>query len=209
MHRINKKREDISSFNNWAKSKRLKRWEEFSAKSSPYNDAYLQVRSYIKETEQRGLSAYTEKPLGTDIHIDHFRKRNLYPAQTYDYANLLVDDINDNYGARYKDNQAGVSKNTFIGPGRIFCPVDEDMSELITYSTDGTMSPKRDLSEAVATRVSETIRVFNLNHSTLKGIRSTLISQINSYRSNLTAAEIRQCLEGQGFPSLVNWALRV
>jgi len=38
-----------------------------------------------------GVSAYTEEPLSGDAHIDHFRKRDLFPNLTFDWNNLFVD----------------------------------------------------------------------------------------------------------------------
>ena len=38
-----------------------------------------------------GVSAYTEEPLSGDAHIDHFRKRDMFPNLTFDWNNLFVD----------------------------------------------------------------------------------------------------------------------
>ncbi|MBD5174421.1 MAG: TIGR02646 family protein [Bacteroidales bacterium] len=206
MRQIAKKPEDIKQFNDWAKSRKFKGWTDFSVGQK---SAYEKTRDYIAANEQAHLSAYTEKPLGDRVHIDHFRKRNLYPALTFDYSNFLVDDLNDNYGACYKDNHAGeITKATFEGDERIFCPVRENMADFIEFTIDGKMKPKTGLSAKETKRVNETIRVFNLNHKTLKDRRASIIQEINSYRmGGLSSDEIRHSLPNTGFPTLVNWTL--
>lgn len=208
MRQINKSSGVITRFNQWARSKKFHNWSEFSSPQSQYHAAYEQVRDHISIVEQCCLSAYTEKPLGDSIHIDHYRKRSIYPLLTFDYGNFLVDDLNDNYGACFKDNHAGVSSSTFDGRDRIFCPVGENMADLIDFTLEGTMIPKKGLEETEYRRVNETIRVFNLNHRTLKDLRKNIISNISDYKSgDLPDDDIRTAMEGSGFPTLVNWAL--
>ena len=161
MRQIKRANADISRFNSWAKQKKLREWYEFSDPFAPYFDAYKATRDHIEVLEQDCLSAYTEKPLGSMIHIDHFRKKSMYPQFTFDYANFLVDDRNDNYGACYKDKNASVTKDTFDGNERIFNPASENMADFIEYMLNGTIIPKRDLTDDIIKRVKETIRVFN------------------------------------------------
>ncbi|MDE6793869.1 MAG: TIGR02646 family protein [Muribaculaceae bacterium] len=211
MHRINKAEEDIQRFNTWAKSKHLRRWvDDFSGPRAPYNQAYKLIRANIVNKEQKGLSAYTEKPLGQNIHIDHFRNRDIYPNLMFDYANMLVDDRNDNYGAYFKDNHSGVKKDIFDGKERIFCPVTENMADFITFMFNGEMIAKLGLSEIYTARVNETIRVFNLNHKTLKDIRRNIINLVIEYRKmGLDNDEVKCYVETMGYPSVVAWALSI
>ena len=209
MRQIFKNQDYINQFNAWAKAKRLKDWNDFSVGR---HTEYEIVREYIAKVEQENLSAYTEKPLDypTETHIDHFRKRNLYPKLTFNYSNFLVDDKNDNYGARYKDNHAKVKKETFDGTNRIFCAVTENMADFIEFTVNGTIIPKTNLSGSIVNRIKETIRVFNLNHKTLKVKRENIIIQIRNFkRGGLLENEIRTYVQPYGFPSVINWALSV
>lgn len=209
MHQIYKTIEEVIRFNNWAKLQKLQLWSDFSAPQSEYHQIYQNVRNHIAIVEQSCISSYTEKPLGNDTHIDHFRKRSLYPHLTFDYSNFLVDDRNDNYGACFKDNRAGVTKSTFDGKERIFCPITENMSDFIEFLIDGAMVPRIGLTEHYSNRVKETIRVFNLNHKALKNQRSDIIKIIKEYRKfGLTNEDIRNSMEKSGFPTLINWILR-
>lgn len=61
-------------------------------------------REHILGTEQYGLSGYTEAPLHMDdSHIDHFYKRSLFRDKVHSWENLVVDTIDETYGAKYKD----------------------------------------------------------------------------------------------------------
>lgn len=208
MRRIDKSTDDIARFNTWAKSRKLHEWSDFSSPHAEYYRAFTAVRDHIAIIEQHCLSSYTEKPLGSNIHIDHFRKRSLYQWLKFDYSNFLVDDRNDNYGACFKDNRAGVTKATFDGLDRIFCPVTENMAELVTFTFDGTMLPKNNLEQPVTCRIQKTIGVFNLNHNSLKNMRGDMVKIILEYKKyGLSNEEIRNCMEQSGFPTLVDWAL--
>lgn len=210
MHQIIKAAGDILKFNTWASKQKLRDWKDFSAPGAAYHGQYLSVRDHIAIIEQNFLSAYTEKPLGKTIHIDHFRKRDLYPRLTFDYANFLVDDLNDNYGACFKDNHAGVSKATFEGTNKIFCPVNENMVDYVEFMFDGTILPLKGLDVNIANRVEETIRVFNLNHKTLKESRRNIIKLIMIYRKEgVENEEIIEYMKDQGFNSAVDWALNI
>lgn len=135
---------------------------------------------------------------------------SIYPNLTFDYSNFLVDDRNDNYGACFKDKLIDVSKNTFEGKEKIFCPVTENLSDFICFMTDGKMIPRKGLSDSMRNRVSETIRVFNLNHISLKEIRKNIITHVITYRnSGLDDIEIKSFLKPMGFPTVVDWALKV
>lgn len=209
MRKIDKSTEDTIRFNKWVKgNKSLKDWSDFASPESKFYDIYLQVRHHISKKEQNGLSSYTEKPLGNSIHIDHFRKRSIFQNLKFDYSNFLVDDRNENYGACFKDNHAGVSKDTFDGCVGIFCPVTENMADFIDFMLNGEVIPKKNITESDRKRVKETIRVFNLNHKSLKDLRSEIMRNIKIYESNgLSKDCIRKCMGALGFPTLINWML--
>lgn len=205
MRLIDKAPEDIKRFNTWAKDKKLRHWEEdFSKPQSPNHESYIKVRGHILDVEQNGLSAYTEKPLSENLHIDHFRKKGMFPSLTFEYANFLVDERNDNYGACFKDNRADVSETTY---DVIFDPVKEDLSKYTEYNFAGEMIPRFELDEKMRFRVKETIRVFNLNHKRLTSTRSKIIIDIRSYKGQLSDDDIRTILSPIGFTSLIDWVL--
>lgn len=209
MRRINKDPQDISDFDAWVRNAGLSNdWCAYSSPKSPHHPHYVATRDHIATTEQQSLSAYTEKPLGNTTHIDHFRKRSLFPLLTFDYSNLLVDDLNDNYGACFKDNHAGVTQATFDGDNRILSPVTDNMPDFIDFTVKGKMIPKPDLTPRDRSRVEETIRVFNLNHATLQSCRQSIINAVADYRTaELTAQEIMELLSPSGFHSAIEWAL--
>lgn len=207
MRRIYKDANHRRQFNDWASRKGFREWEDFSGVEE-YKDAYWQLKMHIAVNEQDCLSAYTELPLSDSTHIDHFRKRSLYSQLTFEYYNMLVDDRNDNYGACHKDHhKTKVKKETFDGKSRIFNPVEEDMVDFITFNANGEMLVSTE-DNTIAERVTETIRVFNLNHPLLMARRSELIMNVQYCRQGaMDDNEIRACLKNSGFPTLLNWTL--
>lgn len=207
MRRLQKSEEEAKAFDKLVARKGFYLWEEFSG-----TEEYYRLREQLGITEQDCLSAYTEQPLNEQSwHIDHFRKRSLYPNLTFNYHNLFVDNRNDNYGACYKDSaKTGVTKVTFEGKNKIFNPAEEDLTEYITFNLKGEMMSRRGLSNTIRERVKETLRVFNLNHPLLVSKRSELITAVIHYKSGgLDNDSIRECLQSQGFVTVVNWAIDV
>lgn len=106
MHFIDKSslaNKDFEALAGFVRRKGLKIWEDYSGGDTESRSHYVKLRDHISINEQDCLSAYTEKPLEGNIHIDHFRKRSMYPTLTFCYENLLVDEHNVNYGADHKD----------------------------------------------------------------------------------------------------------
>lgn len=205
MKRILKSDADVQKFNDWASKKGFSRWEEFSG-----SDEFKRVREHIGVIEQGDVSAYTEQPLNKRLwHIDHFRKRDLYPRLTFDYSNLLVDNRNDNYGACHKDShKAKVSAADFDGKDCIFNPVEENFADYIRYNTAGELLPAVGLEDSLSRRVERTIEVFNINHPSLVERRADLIQNMTDYmKGGLSVSEISTCLKPQGFHTLIDWWL--
>lgn len=208
MRQINKDYGDTLKFNHWARSVKLNMWGNFSDPNSTFHPIYLRVREYIWNKEQSGLSAYTEKPVSEALHIDHFRKKSMFPTLMFDYSNFFVDEYNDNYGACYKDKSAGVTVETYNGPVRIFDPAIENMSLFIEYTLDGKMIPKQGVGYAIGARVRETIRVFNLNHKAIRDIRRDIIRDVITYKKQgFSDDDVKSWMSYVGFPSAVNYAL--
>lgn len=207
MRRIYKDSNHRRQFNDWAVAHGFREWSDFSGVEA-YKDAYDRLKMHMAINEQDCLSAYTELPLGDSTHIDHFRKRSMYPQLTFEYYNMLVDDRNDNYGACHKDHpKTKVRMETFDGKTRIFNPVEENMTEYISFSANGEMLVNTK-DETIAERVRETIRVFNLNHPSLMARRAEMIKNVYYCRQGaMDDDEIRSCLKNSGLPTLLNWSL--
>lgn len=81
--------EPLADFQRFVEKEQPDDWTEDFVKA--FHGLYEICRKTLLE-EQEGISGYTELPLETGIHIDHFRKRSLYPKQVFDWRNLVVDE---------------------------------------------------------------------------------------------------------------------
>lgn len=197
MKKINKQK-PCPSFEQFVSKKNPKRWEELHPKISS------ESRLYILCNEQDCLCGYSEIVLedsNTSSHIDHYYMRDLFPQKTYDWNNLIVSTIDEDFGGKYKDNTYKIKKSDYPN---IFNPVLEDMSQYIGYSGDGTMEPLNGISKKDYDKVRKTIEVFNLNFKPLKDRRKALIFQL-SVCKDIAQEKILNMYSNQGFTSVIKW----
>ncbi len=197
MRRVNKGA-PLPSFANFAKTKHGNDWAKLPA------NIRHDCRLHMMQVEQDNICAYTELILTESSHIDHFRKRDLFPKLTYDWNNLIVADSHEDFGAKYKDN--GTDRVTSMADNNeLINPVTEDPEHFFRYMINGQISAKLNLTDAEKERADFTISTFNLNHPYLIERRKVLIEMIRNYLKNgLDKQTIKSCLQGQGFPSVVN-----
>lgn len=162
-------------------------------------------REYIWEHEQHRLSGYTEKPIRLDSsHIDHFRKQSLFHTLVFDWPNLIVDGIDETYGAKFKD---GFIKNASDNE-KLIDPVKEDAARFFKYELSGKISVADNLNDVDKARAAFTIEAFNLNEGSLKECRKRIMNIIwDSYR-DLSDEMIVNVLEAEGFRSVVEQVLK-
>lgn len=209
MRKIDKPEEEAKLFSEFTSKRfRSNRWDEFTG-----SNEYRLLRNHLLFELQKGLSAYTERPIALSrctLHIDHFRKKGFpeFKKLTFDYYNLFVDERDSRFGAVYKDGSAHVNYDTFEGRFRIFDPARDNMADFIIFDRNGEMYPKDGLDPDIEERVKETIRVFNLNFRTLKDERRDTAAIIDSYvQGQMTEEEIRKCIAYRGMPTFVDWYL--
>jgi len=201
MKKINKQN-PLPDFASFVLKNNPTEWRQLPSKIS------ADSRFCILCNEQDGLCGYSEMILeedSTSSHIDHYYKRNLFPKKTFDWNNLIVSTIDEDFGGKYKDNTYKIKAEEYQ---QIFNPVVDDMSQFIEYSGNGKIMPLNNLSEDVVNKVKKTIEVFNLNCSSLKNKRRDLISQLNSCK-NIPQDEIKKAFSNRGFVSVLNWFLKV
>ena len=178
-------------------------WDVFV---NDYHDLYRQIRDQLL-LEQEGMSGYTEKPLSPEgsIHIDHFKEKSMFSGVEFDWFNFVVDEIDKRYGAIYKDNHVQISDYA-----KIIHPVIEQPSLYLTYMEDGTMIPRRDLTDQTMRDKAEfTIRIFNLNHSALKKNRFDMICTVRACAlGRLEKKEVEDALACCGFKSVIEYVYK-
>jgi uncharacterized protein (TIGR02646 family) len=202
----------LKEFTDFIQTRKPTNWEDIHQRE--HEKVFRLTRESILESEQKGLGGYTERPLSTStrekiseenrVHIDHYKKRVMFPRLTFDWNNLVVEDRNPNYGACYKDRVL----NNADDYKRLLNPVVDYPESMLTYRPDGQMRVKEKLPLADSDRAQFTIDTFNLNHVALRKKRENVIRDILNC-SGLTDDEIRQAMTGKGFPTVVEWALKL
>ena len=193
-----KKAPPIQAFTDCIHKSKPANWDEFSG---GYRAISQEVRLHILCDEQDSLCGYTELPIEDlhKCHIDHFRKRSLFQRLTFDWNNFVVATMDDDFGAKYKDNKSGITKALYLS---ILNPVVDDTTQFFEYSEFGEIIPKQGMTTIDREKAEKTREVFNLNHAGLVSRRLTLIKMIESY-TDLPAEDIQDCLKDYGFRSLV------
>lgn len=197
MRRINKG-EPLAEFSRFLLRYTPSRWEELNGELR-YN-----IRLYILLYEQDCLCGYSEIPLdeeNTSSHIDHFVKRDYDHSKIFDWDNLVVSAIDEDYGGKYKDNTYKIKQNEYA---QIFNPTKDDMGQYIEYLRDGRIAPRDGIQDAINDKILKTIEVFNLNCRSLKNRRKQLLIELDSC-SGLPKEELKHNFEKNGFISLINW----
>ena len=203
MRKINK-RTPIPGFNGNNFNNSCNNWSDFH---EDHKDIFEESRSVILTDEQNQLCGYTEIYINDlkDCHIDHYKKKSMFPELTFEWNNLIVATKDSNFGANYKDNKSGIQKNNY---GNIFNPVIDNVENYFDYTTWGEVTPKTAISEVENQKAIKTIEVFNLNHNSLKDRRKNLISMIGSY-GEIAKIDILAALDKSGFKSVINQTLKL
>jgi uncharacterized protein (TIGR02646 family) len=144
-------------------------------------DIGFDMRTYMLMEEQNFQCAYTEIRLEPEqSHIDHFKKKSLYPNLTFHWNNLLTSSNYDFYGARFKDKH--IKKAHYQN---IMNPVIENPQQYFTYSFTGEIliDPKDEKAKL-------TVEIFNLNDRSLVEQRKAIAGVIKSMVHQFTVEEL-------------------
>ncbi len=188
----------IASFITYCATNKGSNWDDFHQNAKAcYQDCRLQI---LLE-EQNCLCGYTEICI-TEIanaHLDHFRKKSIFPELTFEWSNLVAATLDSDFGANYKDSTYRIKKEEYPN---IFNPVVDNVHSYFYYNQRGEIEPRPVLTDDLKTKVNTTIAVFNLNHKSLKTRRETIINQIKDCK-DLTTEEILEAFNSSGFVSVV------
>ena len=199
MRRINKQL-PIPEFEKFVSRNHPTEWKQLPAQIR------ADSRFSILCNEQDCLCGYSEIVLeDTASHIDHYYKRDLFPKKIFDWNNLIVSTIDEDFGGKYKDNTYKIKAEEYQ---EMFNPVCEDMSQFIGFSGNGEIIPLDGLSDGIVNKVKKTIAVFNLNCKSLKDRRRNLILQLDECK-DIPQNMVKSMFANQGFVSVVNWFLKV
>lgn len=195
MRKINRSSPSVE-FSKWVANNRTAKWGDFVKNA---NDLYLDVRDLLKQ-DQDGVSGYTEKPLN-NVHIDHFKTRNLFSKSTFDWYNLIVDERDESrFGSGVKDTI--VKKKDY---NIIINPILDDPHYFFTYSSNGEIIPRPSLNYSEKARAERTIELFNLNDKVLVDCRMEIIRCFSYVNDVYTIDQMENDYNAMGFYSLYDF----
>lgn len=155
MQFISKKLSMPVQVEDWVKNEKPNGW----TLGKDYKDGYDILREQLRP-EQKNLCCYCCQALETQVTIEHVKSRNLYPALTYDYNNLLLSCKTPKQCDNAKGNQ-----ELDLNPLMIECDIE------IKINLAGELIANTD-------RAKEAITILNLNNETLCGKRRRMIDTI-------------------------------
>lgn len=159
--------------------------------------------------EQLSLDGYTERLLkinDRNTHIDHFRKRSLFPKLTFDWENLILAEHSTEFGADAKDNFSKFRVRNKEDYQNIVDPVHDEPHDFFSYLSDGEIVPKPGLDIDRLKKAKYTIDCFCLNNIALKQGRCDMIEAIKSLKNgNCSPQEIQDFLKGYNYPSVLEY----
>lgn len=132
-------------------------------------------------------------------HIEHFRRKRDFPAQTFDWDNLFGScDQSDSCG-HYKD-----TKGYPYDPINLVNPCLDDPDDFFRFRSDGAINVRSELSQANKMKAEETLRVFNLNpeYGRLRNMRKGAVAgyikdATEAVDAGMTALEIQEYFRGE------------
>jgi len=162
---------------------------------------------------QRYECAYTGLWIGEGtsqtVHLDHFRKKSIYPEETFCWHNLFAAVKDVDYGSDYKDKQIhGTKLDAEKLYKKFWSPLQANLEDSFWYRQDGTIEPMAHLSESEKEEAEQTIRIYNLNAHDLKNKRRGIILQVGGIMQQLSDEDIRSCMNTSGFSFLVDFELK-
>jgi uncharacterized protein (TIGR02646 family) len=136
-------------------------------------DQKAEIRAHL-ETMQGRRCAYCEGDIDSlGQHIEHFRRKSLHRALTFDWDNLFWScDQTDSCG-HFKDHGAGP-----YNVADLINPCCDDPDAFFIFQADGTISVRHGLPEVDQRRATETLRVFSLDAKwgRLRAMRKAAVS---------------------------------
>jgi len=177
MKKINKKEPEF--YKHYVSQNKPETWKQLSF------DIGFDSRTYMLLEEQNFQCAYTEIRLEPEqSHIDHFKKKSLFPNLTFKWNNLLTSSNYDFYGARFKDKH--IMKEHYQN---IINPVIENPQQFFTYSFTGEINI-----DAQHEKAKLTIELFNLNDRSLIEQRKAVAEVVKSMFNQFTVEELIDCI---------------
>ena len=194
------KGDQIDSFRDFIANERPINWDDFHARGKTI---FEESRFHILSEEQNYCCGYTEIYIDDliDCHIDHYRKKSIFPALEFEWNNFIVATKDNEFGANHKDSVYKIHQDEY---NTILNPAIDDVSRYFKYTEWGEIEANTDnLTEDEIEKANKTIEVFNLKHKSLTERRKDIINMIKSMVGQFTLTELKQHLSTSGFVSVL------
>jgi len=175
-----------------------------------------EIRTQLEAMQGRRC-AYCEGSIDNlGQHIEHFRRKKLHPALTFDWSNLFWSCNETDSCGHFKDSGAGT-----YNVSDLIDPCHHDPDAFYVFRSDGTISIRHGLSAPDAHRAKETLRVFSLDADwgRLRAMRKAAVSGYVSdadeaFSAGLSLADIQEyfadaldCAESLPFSTAIRHVL--
>lgn len=149
-------------------------WKEIGKKEKDFKKI---LREYILK-EQYSLCAYCEKEI-TASSIDHFKTRDACPRETLNYDNLFISCNSKSHCEKTKD-KFGLVCNDYQ---KIVNPIIENPDDFFEYGLAGDILVKDRLTNIQKEKAKFTIKVFNLDDTSLIIDRRRVVDMLQLYKN--------------------------
>ncbi|MDO4527579.1 MAG: retron system putative HNH endonuclease [bacterium] len=123
---------------------------------------------------QANRCAYCEGVLEKNTgHIEHFKKRSLFPELTFCWDNLFYSCLSEEHCGKKKDKVIKTQENNL----KLIDPCKENPEHFLVFSYDGVIAPRTNLSHEASLRANFTISALNLNEPKLVQQRKNILRQ--------------------------------
>ena len=142
-------------------------WEDMSSSDKS------QIRNSLKKM-QACRCAYCEGPIySNNGHIEHFRRKNPahFPQLSFAWCNLFLSCDSREHCGHHKDRPS----TGYYNPADLVKPDKDDPDQFFYFHSSGEIRSRSGIDTGQSMRAKETIRVFNLNRSTLKSARRSAL----------------------------------
>ncbi|WMY92512.1 retron Ec78 anti-phage system effector HNH endonuclease PtuB [Snodgrassella communis] len=180
-------------------------WKEFKKENpSAYDSIIAQLINM-----QNGLCAYCECKLKKDYHVEHFRCRDQFPQNEFDWNNLFASCNNSDHCGRYKDD---AKTDKYHIEDLLKPDIEADNPrKYFTNIPQGLIKINSNLTDREKDRALETLKVLNLNEKNLANRRkksfATYLSCLQIIEKEKDFQRIIDMLEGtkydDGFYSIL------
>ncbi len=171
--------QEIENGNPATSDEASRRWKNFNGKTELSRQLLQQQFGLCCYTELNLTDFALEQNMGT--HIEHEKPKSMFPAQTFNYGNLLLCSLASEDLKHFPGLQqfGGHFKGSKFDAGLFVSPHQANCRDYFIYSSgNGEISPNLALPEGEQQKAQYTIDLLNLNAPFLRAERQQWLEEI-------------------------------